>query len=267
MKVFLITIDPQDDFCSPNGALSVAGAHDDMLRLAKLVRKNKRIADHYITLDSHHRIHIAHPNFWRNSKGQQPSPFTQISVQDVRDGIWTPARLSLQKRALEYVEALEANKRYGLTIWPIHCVIGTPGHCIYEPLREALNEWQDENFKIPTYVTKGSNPFTEHYSAIKAEVADPSDNSTQVNTEFLHAVNEADVVLLAGEAGSHCLANTIQDSVAWFNTQGNNNEFTKKLVLLKDCTSPVTGFEAQQDKMIADMTALGMKVSVSTDWY
>ncbi len=266
MKVFLVCIDPQTDFCSPTGALSVAGAHEDMLRLATLVKSNNKIDDIYVTLDSHTRIHIAHPNFWRNSKGQQPTPFTTITTQDVRDGVWTPARLGLQKRALDYVQKLDANKRYGLTIWPIHCVIATPGHCIYAPFQEALNEWQDAKFRTLTYITKGSNPFTEHYSAIKAEVPDPEDNGTQLNTKFLEAVNEADVVLLSGEAGSHCLANTIRDAVDWFATQNGNDSFTKKLVLLEDCTSPVTGFEKQQDQMITDMVSKGMRVSKSTDW-
>lgn len=266
MKVYLLVIDPQTDFCSPNGSLSVAGAHDDMVRLATMVKSNHRIDDIYVTLDSHPRIHIAHPNFWRNSKGQMPAPFTQITAQDVRDGIWTPVKLSLQKRALDYVQKLDASKRYGLTIWPIHCVIATPGHCVYAPFQEALNEWQDKRIAVPTYITKGTNVFTEHYSAIKAEVPDPEDAGTQINVQFLQAVNEADIVLLAGEAGSHCLANTIRDAVDWFGTQTGDDSFTKKLVLLEDCTSPVTGFEPQQDAMIKDMVAKGMRVSKSTDW-
>lgn len=263
MKVVLTVIDPQVDFCSPTGSLSVPGAHDDMLRLASMIKKNKNgLRDIYITLDSHTRLHIAHPNFWRNSKGQQPSPFTPISADDVRNGVWLPAKLSLQKRCLDYVEALDRNKKFGLVIWPIHCVIGTPGHCIYGPLQSALEEWQDERFLTVSYVTKGSNPFTEHYSAIKAEVEDPTDPGTHMNINFLNSVNEADIVLLAGEASSHCVANTIRDAVSYFG----NTDFAKKLVLLKDATSPVPGFEAQADAMIADMTAAGMRISSTKDW-
>ena len=36
-KVHLLVIDPQNDFCDPNGALCVAGADGDMKRLADMV--------------------------------------------------------------------------------------------------------------------------------------------------------------------------------------------------------------------------------------
>ena len=265
MKLSLVVIDPQIDFCDPDiGSLCVAGALQDMTRLASLVKKShKKIDEIFVTLDSHTRIHIAHPNFWRNSAGNQPPPFTQITAQQVRDGEWIPARLSLRNRALAYVEALEAAKKFNLVIWPIHCVIGTPGAAVIPVLQDALNYWQDQRLLNVYSVPKGSNPFTEHYSAIKAEVVDPSDPTTDFNTTFLDAVNNSDVVLLAGEASSHCVANTIIDSVNYF---GGQSDFVKKLVLLKDATSPVTGFEAQADKMIADMKALGMQISTTKDW-
>jgi hypothetical protein len=44
-------------------------------------------------------------------------------------------------------------------------------------------------------VTKGSNMFTEHY-AVFADVPDPKDPSTQLNTPF---IEEADVIIFSGE--------------------------------------------------------------------
>src|SRR5687767_13261565 len=110
MKVHLVVIDPQVDFCDPSGALYVPGAGEDIRRLAEMVRRvAPKLADIHVTLDSHRLIDIAHPVFWKDSSGGHPAPFTIISAADVEEGRWTPALPSLYRRALEYVRALEAN--------------------------------------------------------------------------------------------------------------------------------------------------------------
>ena len=75
-QVCLLSIDPQVDFCSPTGKLSVGGAEDDMGRLATFVKRCKGdIAEIIVTLDSHRTIHIAHPIWWVDSDGNHPIPF------------------------------------------------------------------------------------------------------------------------------------------------------------------------------------------------
>ena len=76
-------------------------------------------------------------------------------------------------------------------------------------------------------VTKGSNFWTEHYSAVMADVPDPSDPHTMLNTSFINTLKEADIIALSGEAKSHCLANTVRDIA---NNFGEEN--ISKLVLL-----------------------------------
>jgi nicotinamidase-related amidase len=262
-KAHLIVIDPQNDFCDPKGALYVNGSDKDMNRLATMVgRLRDKLHDIHVTLDSHQAIHIAHPVFWKNSAGQHPNPFTIISAADVRNGTWTTSKPGLYKRALAYVEGLEKNSRYPLCIWPPHCLIGSWGHGVWPALYEKLMDWSNQRFGSIDFVTKGSNILTEHYSAIQADVPDPSDPGTQINTGFLQTVNEADIVLLAGEAGSHCLANTGRDMVNYFP----DDSFVKKLVLLTDATSPVPGFEKNQDDFIKEMVARGMKTTTTTDF-
>ena len=39
MNVQLLTIDPQNDFCDPNGSLFVQGANDDMKRLSAMINR------------------------------------------------------------------------------------------------------------------------------------------------------------------------------------------------------------------------------------
>jgi nicotinamidase-related amidase len=248
-KMHLVCIDPQWDFADPKGALYVKGADKDMERLASMVKKLKRkLDDIHVTLDSHHLVHVAHPIFWKDSAGNNPSPFTIITAKDVRDGTWTTTKPSLFKRAKDYVEALEKNARYPLCIWPPHCLIGSVGQAVYPPFYEALMEWCND-FAAVDYVTKGSNIMTEHYSAIVADVPDPNDPGTQMNVKFLNTINEADIVLLAGEAGSHCLRNSLYDMLNYFK----DDSMFEKIVLLTDATSPVPGFEHLQEEMIKEM--------------
>jgi len=257
-KVHLVVIDPQVDFCDPSGALYVSGADADIRRLAEMVRRvAPKLDDIHVTLDSHRLIDVAHPIFWKDSSGRHPEPFTIISAADVEAGKWAPTLPSLSRRMLEYVRELEANGRYPLCVWPPHCLIGSPGHAVAPELREALLQWESQRFAMVDYVTKGSNPWTEHYSAVCADVPDPADPGTQLNTPFIQMLMDADLVGIAGEAGSHCLANTVRDIANNFG----DDSCVRRLVLLEDATSPVPGFEHFQTDFVREMTARGMQIS------
>ena len=262
-QIELLVIDPQVDFCDPQrGSLYVPGAEHDMNRLAAMIRRLKdKLDDIHVTLDSHHLIHIAHPIFWKDTQGAHPPVFTAISWTDVEEGVWTPAVPGMYRRALEYVRKLEQNGRYGLTIWPPHCLIGSPGHTVFPDLFSALSEWESR-FAFVDYVTKGSNILTEHYSAVQADVPDAADISTQINTRLIQTLEQADVVLIAGEARTHCLANTVRDIANNFG----DDSFVSKLVLLTDASSDIPGFETHAQNFMTEMTGRGMQLSTTTDY-
>ena len=177
-KIHLLVIDPQNDFCDPNGSLYVTGADDDMDRLELLIdRMRGDLAAIHVTLDSHRKVDISHPIWWKDSSGANPAPFSQITVADVESGRWTTAQPGFYKRSLAYLEALEVGNRYPHVIWPEHCLIGDEGHNVFGELSGAIHEWE-ERFAQADFVTKGSNPWTEHFSAVQAEVPDPEDPST-----------------------------------------------------------------------------------------
>lgn len=250
-RIDLLIIDPQNDFCSSIGSLYVKGADDDMKRGAKMIsRLGSRIANIHTTLDSHHYFDIAHPVYWKDSKGNHPNPFTIISVKDVENGVWISTVPSLTKYSLEYVKALEKGNRYPLCIWPPHCLIATPGFLVFEELRNVLLDWEIQNNEMVDYVTKGSNFKTEHYSAIKAEVPDPTDPSTSINTALINTLMEADIIPVMGEASSHCVLNTLQDIIAEFK----DDSYIKKIVIIEDAMSPVTGFEKQAQDFFSRIT-------------
>jgi nicotinamidase/pyrazinamidase len=261
-RVELLIIDPQVDFCDPQGALYVPGAENDMSRLAAMIRRvSQKVDDIHVTLDSHHWIHIAHPIFWKDSQGRHPAPFTRISKADVERGVWSATKPDLRERALEYVRTLEVNHRYELTIWPPHCLIGSAGHSVYPCLYAALREWE-ERFAFVDYVFKGSNVMTEHYSAVQADVPDPADPSTQLNTGLIDTLKNADVIGVAGEALTHCVANTVRDIVANFGDE----KLVSKMVLMTDASSGIPGFEPLAADFLREMTVRGLRLSTTTEF-
>jgi len=267
----LLIIDPQNDFCdlpeayrpidpvtqSPQApALPVAGAHADMRRLASFVDRARSTLDEIcITLDSHHRIDIAHPGFWCTGAGAVVNPFTSITADQVRAGAFRPRDPAALPRALAYLDELDARGRYTLMVWPVHCEIGTWGHNVHADLKAALSTWEDENLAIVQAVNKGENPWTEHYSAMQAEVPDDEDPHTQLNEALIRQLDQADLLLIGGEASSHCVKATTEHIVAHL-PSGNAH----KMVLLTDAMSPVGGFEAQHVAFLADMQARGVRL-------
>jgi nicotinamidase/pyrazinamidase len=265
----LLIIDPQNDFCDlpaeycpadPHGgrftpALPVAGAHADMQRLAALINvAGAAIGAITVTLDSHHHLDIAHPTFWQDATGIATAPFTQITAADLRSGRFAPRDPQVRSRAQAYLDALEGAGRYTHMVWPVHCEIGTWGHEIHPDLRLALKRWEEAHTAIVTKVTKGENPLTEHYSAMMAEVPDPTDPATRFNAGLLARLRSADGLYIAGEAGSHCVKATVEHIVAHW-----PKEELAKLALIEDCMSPVGGFEASCADFLAAMRERGVR--------
>lgn len=274
-RLHLLIIDPQNDFCDlpadycppdPRGglmepSLPVTGAHTDMRRLAELINvAGFGLTDITATLDTHNRIDIAHPTFWKDAAGGEVAPFTPIAAADVRTGRYVPRDSALIKRVQKYLDALEAAGRYTHLVWPVHCELGTWGHLIHRDLCGALDGWEDNREISVAKVMKGLNPHTEHYSAVMAEVPDSADPGTQLNRNLLARLRTADRVYIGGEAGSHCVKATTEDVVA--NWPEND---LGRLVLIEDAISPVAGFESAYADFLARMRSRGVRVATTKD--
>lgn len=263
IKADLFIIDPQVDFCNPKGALYVKGAEDDMTRLAAMINRTRsKLHDIHVTMDTHHLLDVAHPLYWKNTAGVHPAPFTIITVKDVEQGVWIPTIPSFITRSLEYVKTLEKNGRYPLCIWPPHCLIGSEGHKVVPEVFAELTAWEEANISMVNYVTKGSNLFTEHYSGLLADVPDPSDESTQINSKLIKTLESVDMIAVAGEASSHCVANTIRDLVNNFSQA----ECAKKLIILEDAMSPVGTYENLAAAFFDEMKQKGVTFQKTTEF-
>ncbi len=293
-RIDLIIIDPQNSFCYPGaevmfkdffkkghdtpdarnafevtgmmdpGELFVPGANEDMDRVANMIDEvGDKFYTIHVTLDCHHYIDIAHPIVWTNSKGEHPAPFTIIEVADVDNEVWFCAFPQYRAYCKEYIHTLANNKRYPLCIWPPHCLIGTSGNGVYKPLAEALGRWEARNTANVDFLTKGSNWKTEHYSAVQADVPDPEDPTTGMNMDFIDPLRDADMLVLTGEALSHCLANTGRDIVTGFGDKSLASKFT----LLQGASSNVPGFEFMGEEFVKDLSADGMIIDQHVDTY
>lgn len=293
MKLHLLIVDPQNDFSVADdghgnkGTLVVPGAVGDMTRLALMVdRLGGRIDDIHVTMDSHQTIGIERPKWWqRVADGAEPLPFTCLGIHpDGRRVVkfdftasgpvateeeyttYIPSYLHqggpTGKGSFGYLQALAAKSRYPHIVWTEHCVVGTWGWGVVPVLAGALRRWERDQFARINYVTKGNNPWTEHFSGVQAEVPDPADPSTQVNTHLIRTLEEADLIAVTGEALSHCVANTARDIAATFS----NPRYVEKLVLLTDTTSNVAGFDFLGADFVRDLTAKGMRTETSVSF-
>ena len=139
------------------GSLAVPGANADSQRIIELLEKCGPVIERIVvTLDTHHAMHIHHKQFWVNEQKKAPEPFTVTSKKNIADGKWRARFPEHQTWAARYVQKLEERERFPMIIWPEHCLLGTEGHAVYEPLMEALNKWAFQRQRPISWYFQGS---------------------------------------------------------------------------------------------------------------
>lgn len=269
-KRCILGIDWQNDFMDyevyelPNdqsgnilerSTLPVNGASADAKRTSEWTIKNKeKFHAVYLTQDSHHELDIAHPSMWNKADGTPVDPFTPISHQDILNGKFVPR--IFHKRLLNYVKALEDQGEFGHFIWPPHCLMGTWGHNFHPAIQNMISEFERRGLWV-NFITKGSNPFTEHFGFVRANIPDPNDPSTFPNQDLLNNFNKFDDVLITGQARSHCVANSLKQLLEVA------PDLASKLVVMEDCMSNVAGlpdaFYVEVDKIYEDARNAGVR--------
>lgn len=266
-KIELLIVDPQVDFVETTGALSIPGALDDMARIAAFIDTfGSNLSDIHVTLDSHQAVHIAHPIWFISKESKKhPQPFTDLACQDL-DFVSPSGELfetTSPKMAAWTRYYFGQLQKLGKThtIWPPHCIMGEPGHAIAPVVAHSLRNWSNSNLALVDYVFKGMNHRVEAFSAVKAEVVDTDDPSTKPNKKLLHSLEQADEVIVCGEASTHCVKNTVLDLILLLGVK-----FASKCVFLEDATSPVTGFESAQDAFFMGLRHNGVKLTTCRDY-
>ncbi len=205
MNVLLFIIDPQVDFCSPDGALYVKGAEKRMDNIALYIKEHgQELTDICVSMDSHHTYHVGHAEYWVNAQGEHPKPFTQFDDTE----IWKPAKAPLET-GKKYLAALKAQGRKNM-IWPDHCVIGTPGWEVFPSLKQSLDTWNSTpagkkatGWKM---YKKGSFADAEMFSVLST-----FDGKLVPKTNLPVDLESYDKIIVCGVAEDICVAETVRD--------------------------------------------------------
>lgn len=265
IKVQLIIVDMQVDFCHEGGALYVPGAEQDIRRLIEFIYRNaEHITNIICSLDSHLPHQIFHSAWWIDKEGNHPSPLTVISHSDVINGKWKPVRE--HDWSIRYISKLKEQAKKELTIWPYHVLIGSLGNIMDPELFSAVLWHALARSAQPIWWTKGSIPQTEHYSIIQPEIPVPEHPQGGRSRDFINMIQTSQIVFIAGEAASHCVLETVEDLVEEFSGQP---EILRRLYILRDCTSPVRhpqiNFAEITNKRFAEFAEKGVRFMNSTD--
>lgn len=288
LRIALVAVDCQNTFCIPGFELFVAGrsgrgAVEDNVRLCEFIYRNLGVITQIApTMDTHMTIQIFHPIFWLDEKGRHPTGGeTIITVEDVEKGVWrvnpevardvAGGDLSyLERYALHYVRSLTEGGKYPLLVWPYHAMLGGIGHALVSAVEEALFFHSIARHSQARVEIKGDNPLTEHYSALGPEVRKGPDGKLigQENKEFIDRLMDFDMVVIAGQAKSHCVAWTVHDLLS--DLKGRDQRLVERVYLMEDCTSPVVvpgvvDFTERADEAFRRFEEEGMHVVRSTE--
>ncbi len=263
-RTLLLIIDMQVDFCHERGRLYVPGALGDVRRLIEFIHRNAAgITGIICSLDSHHVFQIFHPAWWVDAGGGHPAPFTTITRADVEQGRWRPV---LQPEwSLDYVRRLEQDAKKQLTIWPYHVPIGGVGNALDPELWSTIFWHALARASRPHWLVKGGIPETEHYSILRPEIEIDTHPQGRLNRELVAAVEGCDRLVVAGEASSHCVLESLEDLVEVF---GDRPDRLARIRLLTDCTSavphPQIDFAAIAAERFGEFAARGVEFAPST---
>eukprot|EP01006_Ploeotia_vitrea_P031759 TRINITY_DN64062_c0_g1_i2.p1 TRINITY_DN64062_c0_g1~~TRINITY_DN64062_c0_g1_i2.p1 ORF type:complete len:595 (-),score=55.19 TRINITY_DN64062_c0_g1_i2:1762-3546(-) len=260
--VVLLLINPQVDFYS-GGSMAAIGSDDTAYKIAALLEAHgEDITQVIVPMDMRQPYHISHPNFWISGYGDSPKPFTVISAEDVQHGVWSPAVTKHFSQALHYVQHLEKDGKYKLTIWPEHCMIGTNGSNITPPISAALHSWCVKYQKTVDFVYKNMCPLTEFYSVLQAATVVAGYPETKLNEKMCKSLQLAEKVIICGQPLSHAVNYTTRELVEWWPV-----EHRHRLVVLADSSAALLGFEVAAQQFLQDVKAKGVTVCTVTELF
>jgi nicotinamidase-related amidase len=271
-RTLLLLVDVQKDFCFPEGSLFVAGrsgrgALDDNGRLASFLYRNlDRVTATVSTLDSHLPHHIFSPSFWIGRAGEPLAPHRTLSTAEIESGEVRPrpelaAWIAggdyawLRRQVLHYCDQLERRGRYRLYLWPPHCLIGSRGHTMVGVVQEARLFHAYARHAEASIEIKGTSVLTEHYSVLAPEIATAHDGSPlgEGASDLAERLMAADRLVIAGQASSHCVKNTIEDLLRWIEER--DRALARRVYVLEDCMSAVAVPDpARPGQFVADFT-------------
>lgn len=257
-KVLFMGIDFQNDFME-KGELGVPNSHKDVERVTRFLYQNlDKVTTIALSLDTHELHQIFHPSWWVDAEGNHPVPFTVITREDVEKGKWMA--VEKQQESLSYIIHLERLGKKQLLIWSYHCIEGTHGAALEGQFSNMVHFHSLIRQSNIQKIVKGQDPLSEMYGIIKPEYA----KTDGTNYAFLHSLLTYDKIVIAGEAKSHCVLESVRQIVEYY---GEKHELPPKIYLLEDCMSPIPGFEESTEHAFIELQKnYGIHIVKSTEF-
>jgi nicotinamidase-related amidase len=161
----------------------------------------------------------------------------------------------LERQVLDYCVQLERRGRYQLYLWPPHCLIGTRGHTLVGVVQEARLFHAYARAAEAAIEVKGTSVLTEHYSVLAPEIDTAHDGTPlgEVPSRLVERLMAADRLVIAGQASSHCVKNTIEDLLRWIEER--DRSLARRVYVLEDCMSAVAVADsARPGSFLVDFT-------------
>ena len=163
-RVLFLGIDVQQDFMD-NGALGVPGAHGDVERMTQFIYNNMdKITNIAVSIDTHTPHQIFHPCWWIDENGNNPAPYTPITLADLDSGKYRAVIYPRQSR--DYVEHLENDGKKTLCVWSYHCLQGTSGAAFENQFANMIYFHSVAKKAVTQRLVKGQDPLSEMYGII-----------------------------------------------------------------------------------------------------
>ena len=196
----LIVIDVQNDFCE-GGALAVPGANSVLPLVNRLIARHDHVV---LTQDWHPPGHASFATSWDNAE-----PFT------TRQFTYGPQ-----------------------TLWPEHCVQGTPGAAFHPDL---LTD------KAQAVIRKGYHPGIDSYSAFRE-----NDRMTRTGLDGYLKARGITRLVLCGLALDYC--------VAWSAIDARQAGF--EVAVVQEATAAID-LEGSKKKMLTEMRQAGIRLNAT----
>jgi nicotinamidase-related amidase len=103
---------------------------------------------------------------------------------------------------------------------------------------------------------KGTSVLTEHYSVLAPEIDTAHDGTPlgEAPSGLAERLMSADRLVIAGQASSHCVKNTIEDLLRWIEER--DRSLARRVYVLEDCMSAVTVADSSRPgHFLVDFTA------------
>ena len=198
LNVFVI-IDPQNDFIE-GGSLAVHGGREKLDNIVEHLTKHSKDYDLIlVSLDTHNPTNLGFPENWIGSESKLVKPCTPFPVELISpEKLWPRCGYTGEKD----VESIR--KQPGFMCWPNHCVKGSNGWFIYEPLNKLLSSLGNK----VVFLTKGENDSRDNYSLF--HYGDGELTEFGKNFKLWDLENDDPVLHLSGLALDYCVFETIK---------------------------------------------------------